>query len=122
MSSFMSKLFKIAGVVISAVGCLCIIGIVAAFDPAEDMFFFIIKSILVLVILLVGLMLRYLGKSMDRMDGIENRLGRYILLPNDQKEPQIRCERCGKLHHLDVVECPYCKLRDMGINIEMGKE
>lgn len=67
----------------------------------------------VLIVLILGGAVFCLGLSMKRLSEIENNLGRFSLIPNKQKEPLIRCEKCNRLYHLDVTECPYCKLDDL---------
>ena len=73
----------------------------------------IVFMIFGVLFMLASLGLFSLGLSMKRLSEIENNLGRFSLIPNKQKEPLIRCEKCNRLYHLDVTECPYCKLDDL---------
>ena len=67
----------------------------------------------VLIVLILGGAVFCLGLSMKRLSEIENKLGKFSLIPNEQKEPLIRCEKCGRLYQVDVSECPYCKLNEL---------
>ena len=66
-----------------------------------------------LIVLILGGAVFCLGMSMKKLEEVENKLGKFSLTPNDQKEPLIRCEKCNRLYQLDVTECPYCKLQDL---------
>ena len=66
-----------------------------------------------LIVLVLGGAVFCLGLSIKKLLEIENNLGKFSLIPNTQKEPLIRCEKCNRLYHLDVTECPYCKLTEL---------
>ena len=104
MTKFVSILFRVIGIILLACTILVILSGGLGFDY------------LVLLLLLdglVGLLLLYMGKSMKRLAKIEDKLGKYILFPEDLRVPQIKCDKCGRSYDNDVSTCPYCDLDEI---------
>lgn len=72
--------------------------------------------------ILTGFMCLFLCNSINRITALEDKLGKYSLIPNDEKEPQIRCEKCNRFYYVDVPECPYCKVNDWENYIKYSKK
>ena len=63
----------------------------------------------VLTILLLGGALICLGLSMKKLDKIEDKLGKFILLPKNEQKPLVTCEKCGRIYEAEYGRCPYCQ-------------
>jgi hypothetical protein len=66
-----------------------------------------------MIIVAIGLAQISLGISMRKLARIEDRLSKYIFLPDEDKYPEVVCERCGREYDVNATECPYCKIEKM---------
>lgn len=60
------------------------------------------------VVLVLGAAVFFLGLSMERVAKIEDKLGKFVLLPKDAQKPLVKCAKCGRMYELDYGNCPYC--------------
>lgn len=104
MSKFISRVFRVLGVILIIWTALMVL-----FGGLE----FYYMMIFIAMDGLVGLLLLYMGKSMKRLAKIEDKLGKYILFPKDLRVPQIKCDKCGRSYDNDVSTCPYCDLDEI---------
>lgn len=63
----------------------------------------------VLVVLILGGAFICLGLSMKKLDKIEDKLGKFILLPKNEQKPLVTCEKCGRIYEAEYGRCPYCQ-------------
>ena len=62
-----------------------------------------------LVILIMGGAVVCLGLSMKKLDKIEDKLGKFTLLPKDEQKVLVTCEKCGRIYEAEYGRCPYCQ-------------
>ena len=46
---------------------------------------------------------------MNRLERIEDKLGKYILAPKDIQKPLVKCEKCDRIYEMEYGQCPYCE-------------
>lgn len=61
------------------------------------------------VVLVLGAAVLFLGLSMNRLERIEDKLGKYILAPKDIQKPLVKCEKCDRIYEMEYGQCPYCE-------------
>ena len=60
---------------------------------------------------------------MNKLEKMEDRLGKYTLMSDNLMVPLIVCKKCGRKYEADVKECPYCELKKLkGTFLEEKKE
>ena len=70
---------------------------------------FIMNFLIGLMVLVFGGAVLFLGLSMKRLAKIEDKLGKFVLLPKDEQKPLAKCDVCGRLYEIDYGHCPYCE-------------
>ncbi|MBR2381172.1 MAG: hypothetical protein IKA84_01595 [Clostridia bacterium] len=93
MAKYIYKIFVIFGIV------FILMSLVA----------FAIQFVMGLIVLVLGGTVLFLGLSMQRLAKIEDKLGKFVLLPKDAQKPLVKCEVCGRLYEIDYGHCPYCE-------------
>ena len=62
-----------------------------------------------LAVFIIGGAFVCLGLSMKRLDKIEDKLGKFILLPKNEQKVLVTCEKCGRIYEAEYGRCPYCQ-------------
>ena len=63
----------------------------------------------VLVVFVLGGAVLCLGLSIIKLAKIEDKLGKFILLPKNEQKPLVTCEKCGRIYEAEYGRCPYCQ-------------
>lgn len=104
MTRIFSMIFKVFGIIAFAYGVLTLLFM----PPNIDAYTFLFNLVLDFSF---GLLLFFLGRATQRLEEMEDRMGKFILLPKEHQTAYKKCDTCGRTYEASDRECPYCTIK-----------
>ena len=108
----MSRFFRIIAIISLVISAFMFLAGLINFEEQEAIFIMISGFCGIVA----GLALHTVGDLLDRVNYLEDQLGLCLPLKNEEKLPQVKCQKCGKEYDMDYPKCPYC-----GANTDLTK-
>ena len=61
-----------------------------------------------LLVLVLGGAIICLGLSMNKIAKIEDKIGKFTFLPENEQKVLVTCEKCERIYEAEYGRCPYC--------------